>query len=94
MAEHEPAAVVLRIAVQRRIGVLARIAALFDRRRIEMWRVSIAPAGEADAAVIRVHTRAVPVEIERLRRAVENLVDVVAAEWRREDGAETDSQFP
>jgi acetolactate synthase small subunit len=81
----------LRIAVQRRPGVLARIAALFDRRGIEMWRLGVCPGAE-DRAEIRVHTRAAPGDLERLRRAIANLVDVVDAEVH--GGAiESDFQF-
>jgi acetolactate synthase small subunit len=76
---------VLRIAVQRAPGVLARIAALFDRRGVEMWRLEVAPVPASDRAEISVRTRGASAELERLRRAIENLVDVLSADLRRAD---------
>jgi acetolactate synthase small subunit len=72
----------LALKVHRRPFVLARIAHLFDRRRVEMWHVQVEPTDAGDLAEIRVRTRGEFHEIERLRRALENVVDVVEASLR------------
>jgi acetolactate synthase small subunit len=69
----------MALVVHRRPFVLARIAHLFDRRRVEMWSVQVEPRDGGDLADIRVRTRGKAGEIERLRRALENVVDVIDA---------------
>jgi acetolactate synthase small subunit len=71
----------IALTVHRRPFVLARIANLFDRRRIEMWQVRVEPRGAGDLAEIRVRTRGEWNAIERLRRALENVVDVIDASF-------------
>jgi acetolactate synthase small subunit len=76
----------LALTVHRRPFVLARIAHLFDRRRVEMWHVQVEPHDDGDLAEIRVRTRGEFHQIERLRRALENVVDVVGASLRDPTG--------
>jgi acetolactate synthase small subunit len=71
----------MALLVHRRPFVLARIAHLFDRRRVEMWHVQVEPR-DGELADVRVRTRGEPREIERLRRALENVVDVIDASLR------------
>jgi acetolactate synthase small subunit len=72
----------IALTVHRRPFVLARIANLFDRRRIEMWQVRIEPRDDEGLAEIRVRTRGEPSAMERLRRALENVVDVIDASFQ------------
>ncbi len=83
----------LALTVHRRPFVLARIVHLFDRRRVEMWHVRVEPHEGGDLAEIRVRTRGESHEIERLRRALANVVDVIDASLHDPTGAESDSQF-
>lgn len=72
----------LALLVHRRPFVLARIAHLFDRRRVDMWDLQVAPREGGDLADVRVRTRGEAGAIERLRLALANVVDVVDASLR------------
>ena len=68
--------------VHDRPGVLARVASMFHRRGLNLTALSVRPITGVDHAWMRIETFAPPDELERMRRAMANLVDVIDVEVR------------
>jgi acetolactate synthase small subunit len=66
--------------VQRRPGVLARIAGMLDRRGIDVHSWIVVPGCEPQTARVELRLRAPERELDLLVRALDNLVDVLSVE--------------
>lgn len=76
----EPRETILIIAVHDRIGVLARVATVFHRRGIAIRALTLAPSGGPERARMVVYATLPPPQCERIRAALDGLVDVLAVE--------------
>lgn len=67
----------LVVLMERDTAVLARIASMLHRRRIDVRALAVTPAlGNASLSELVVHARAARSDLERLALAIRNLVDV------------------
>lgn len=57
-------------------GVLARIAAMFHRRGINIHSLTVGPTADASVSEMIVRASAAPRDLERLALAIEGMVDV------------------
>jgi acetolactate synthase small subunit len=70
------------IQAQRRPGVVARIATVFDRRALDIRRLRAEPGDQAGVGEIVVHVCAETETLTRIAAAIRNLVDVLAVDLR------------
>jgi acetolactate synthase-1/3 small subunit len=81
MREPEPAATSYAIRVHNRPGALAKIAAVFHRRHVNIETLAVTPsAGDRELSDLTIGIRGAGAEQERIAAALRNLVDVVEVE--------------
>jgi hypothetical protein len=75
----------LVVRMERDTGVLARVASMLHRRRIDVRALAVTPAN-ASLSQLVVHARAARSDLERLALAIRNLVDVHEARLEERPG--------
>ncbi len=76
----EPRDTILTIAIHDRLGVLARVATVFHRRGVAIRSLTLARTGEPERARLVVHAVLPGPQRERVRAAIDGLVDVLSVE--------------
>jgi acetolactate synthase-1/3 small subunit len=82
---HEPEPIVARYAIRvhNRPGALAKIAAVFHRRHVNIETLAVAPsAGDRELSDMTIGVRGARAEQDRIAAALRNLVDVLDVEVR------------
>ncbi len=73
------------IDVDNRPGVLAKIAATFHRRGLNIRTLTVAPIDSPGVSRMHIEVTAARPELERVAVAIDNFVDVLSVELREPD---------